>query len=51
MSTLAAVAVVAVAVLAGVVLVQAAGPDAVLELVAIAFAAAAVFLLWPGRRR
>ncbi len=30
---------------------QAAGPDAVLELVAIALAAAAVFLLWPGRRR
>ncbi len=51
MSTRAAVAVVAVAALAGVLLVLAVGPDAVLELVHVATAAAAVLLLWPRRRR
>ncbi len=51
MSTLAAVLVVAVAALAGVVLVQAVGPDAVLDLLGVATAAAAVLLLWPRRRR
>ena len=51
MSTLGALAAVAVAALVGVLLVRATGPDQVIELVAVASAAAAVFLLRPRRDR